>query len=124
MSVTPRQSKLIKERLEKHWETAPRCPLCENSKWLIGSIHELKDYHNGDLVIGGPITPVLSLVCDKCGGTQFVNALIFGIVDKAGKVIGMEPSASLDGEIGLGGPGVLGCAGSFLDRLASLLWPW
>lgn len=62
-----------------------RCPMCGENNWNIeDKIFELREFNNGDLVIGGgnsSIIPLLALTCSKCGNTQFINAIICGAVN-------------------------------------------
>lgn len=58
------------------------CPMCEENNWTVSDkIFELREYYGGDMVIGtGQITPVVPIICGKCGNTVLVNALISNVI--------------------------------------------
>jgi len=41
-------------------------------------IFQLSEFHEGNLVVGGPLIPVIPVTCTNCGNTVLVNALISG----------------------------------------------
>ena len=47
---------------------------------------ELRAFNDGNLIVGGPIIPVVPVVCTNCGNTILVNAIIAGAVKP-----GVEP---------------------------------
>jgi len=69
--------------LEKKWQGKP-CPMCGVGNWNVqDSSYELREYHGGNIVIGGgPIIPVVPVVCTNCGNTILVNAIIAGVVSR------------------------------------------
>lgn len=42
----------------------------------------MREFQNGDLILGGDsaIMPFVSLSCDKCAHTLFINAISIGVV--------------------------------------------
>ena len=49
---------------------------------------ELREYNEGNFVVGGGVTPVVVMVCSVCGGTQLFNAIKTKIVDsKTGRLL-------------------------------------
>ncbi len=77
--------------LEKKWHQPRTCPICEHNKWsTVRTIHELREFHKGDLVAKGAILPVVPIVCSFCGYILFFNALKFGLVTSPEKERGEE----------------------------------
>ncbi|MDD6467099.1 MAG: hypothetical protein PUF50_02845 [Erysipelotrichaceae bacterium] len=53
----------------------PVCPLCTNSKWVIGEhAFQLPEYNKNPFE-NKTVYPVIPVICDVCGYTFFVNAL-------------------------------------------------
>ena len=69
--------------LNNKWHGA-RCPLCGEGKWNVtDKIFELREFNNGNFVLGGPngaITPVIPVTCANCGNTILINALVTGLL--------------------------------------------
>lgn len=76
-------SEKILIHLKEKWKGRP-CPLCNVGNWNVSdSVYELREFHDGNLVIGsGPILPVVPVTCSNCGNTVMVNALISGAVEQ------------------------------------------
>lgn len=72
--------KLI-EHLNTKWKDSA-CPMCKKKQgWNVSGIFELREYHDGDLVLGGGrIMPLMPVTCKNCAHTIFVNALLAGII--------------------------------------------
>jgi hypothetical protein len=73
--------KLI-SHLSAKWQ-GRACQMCGTNKWTVSdSIFELREYNQGDLVLGGsPLIPVVPVTCNNCGNTVFVNAITAGLID-------------------------------------------
>ncbi len=71
---------LIKFLNEKWQDQA--CPMCNEKKWVVqDKVFELREFHEGDLVLGGtPIIPIIPVTCQNCGNTILINALETGVV--------------------------------------------
>ncbi|HYK77974.1 MAG TPA: hypothetical protein VEU95_00005 [Micropepsaceae bacterium] len=55
----------------------------------------------GVLLGGGPLMPMLAVVCPNCGSTRFFNAMIMGLMKSdAPKVATTEPAKTEGGEDG------------------------
>lgn len=69
--------KFIKH-LETKWGADKPCPMCGSKNWVVSDkVYELREYHGGNIVIGGsPIVPIIPVSCDNCGNTIMVNPLI------------------------------------------------
>lgn len=51
----------------------------------IGKVFELREFNDGNFVLGGPnssIVPLIPVTCDKCGNTVLINALSTELVKK------------------------------------------
>ena len=83
MKITEEQKKIIQENFKKHWENK-KCPFCKNNNWTLSeTILELREFEGGGLNIGkSQIMPVISLICDTCSNTIFLNAIKLGIIEK------------------------------------------
>lgn len=69
--------------LNAKWGLRP-CPMCGTSNWTVqGTPFQLMEFHQGNLVVGGPIVPVIPVICVNCGNTVLVNAIIAGLVPSA-----------------------------------------
>jgi hypothetical protein len=83
MQLSEAQQQLLVRQIEKFWPPPRRCPTCQSTERLeISGIMELRDYHEGNFIVGGGVTPVVILVCSKCGGTQLFNAIKLEVVDR------------------------------------------
>ncbi len=70
------------EWLASHWTQPRNCPICGGLQWGVGQALELREFNSGDIVIGGDsqVTPITAVVCQTCGYTFFMNAIISGAV--------------------------------------------
>lgn len=84
--MTDFESARLIDHLRSKWGDGRRCPMCDHSAWEISSkIFEIREFHDGNLVIGsGPIIPIIPVSCKNCGNTILLNAIIAGFV-KASK---------------------------------------
>lgn len=84
MQLTPAQQEALLQRLNGIWPQPRICPVCKTpGPWALGSVCELRDYHEGTLVGGGPVTPLVSVHCSNCGHTMLFSAIRLGVVDQA-----------------------------------------
>jgi hypothetical protein len=57
------------------------CPMCGNGPWTVqDKVFQLSEYHGGDLVVGGPLVPLVPVTCTNCGYTVVVNAILSGAI--------------------------------------------
>jgi len=69
--------------LDSKWITDHVCPICRSSEWVVSDyLVELREFKRGDLVMGGPIMPIIPLVCNYCGYTMLFNAITSNIMEK------------------------------------------
>jgi len=68
--------------LTSKWKNTP-CPMCHVGSFNVSdTIYELREFNQGALVIGGaPIIPVIPIICNNCGNTVLVNALLSGAIE-------------------------------------------
>jgi hypothetical protein len=72
-------SKVI-EHLRAKWAGRP-CPMCGVNSWSVqDSTYQLLEFNQGTLVVGGPVIPIVPVVCNNCGNTILVNAIIAGLL--------------------------------------------
>jgi len=56
--------------------------MCGHTEWTVSEmIVELREYHQGNLVAGGSVFPSIPITCTNCATSQFVNAILLGLVD-------------------------------------------
>jgi hypothetical protein len=74
--------KKIISHLEQKWGPGRICPMCGQSSWKVqDSAFQLIEYHEGAaLVLGGPVIPVVPVICGNCGHTVLVNAILAGVI--------------------------------------------
>lgn len=57
--------------------------MCDENDWNMSEIiSELREFHGTGFMIGGSVTPVITVTCRNCGNTILINALISGILEK------------------------------------------
>jgi hypothetical protein len=55
--------------------------MCGTSQWSVqDKVYQLSEFHGGNLVVGGPLVPVIPVSCTNCGNTVLVNAIIAGAI--------------------------------------------
>lgn len=70
---------LLKFLAEK-WANRP-CPMCGKGPWNVqNKTFQLMEFHQGGVVIGGPVVPIVPVACSNCGNTVLVNAILAGVV--------------------------------------------
>jgi hypothetical protein len=68
------------EHLKAKWAGRP-CPLCLVGNWNVhDSTFQLTEFNEGSMVIGGPVIPVIPVICNNCGNTVLVNAITAGLI--------------------------------------------
>lgn len=79
--LTPEQQirlvALLRERLP-----SAQCSLCKHNSLTIGTlITAVREFNKGLLLLGAPVTPLVHLICDKCGNTMSFSAIKLGVVN-------------------------------------------
>lgn len=78
--------RINQERLIRHindrWQTKA-CPYCGQNDWNIGDsiVSTISIGNNKEMQIGGRFQPLVTITCNHCGNTVFVNGLIAGAID-------------------------------------------
>lgn len=66
--------------LQDKWK-GRTCPMCQNGNWSVSEqIFEIREFHDGNLALGGSIFPVIPITCSNCGNVFFVNAIVAGLI--------------------------------------------
>ena len=83
-ALTRQQKDLVSDWLNPRWLTK-KCPVCSHNNWVIADhlVHGLT-YSGGGVTIGGPLYPLVLLICQNCAHTLVFNAVVMGLVP-AGK---------------------------------------
>ena len=82
--------KAIKFLTEK-W-AGRNCPMCGKGPWTVqDKIFQLTEFHEGNVIIGGPVVPVIPVTCGNCGNTVLLNAIISGSLAPQGEPKKEEP---------------------------------
>lgn len=70
----------VLEHLRVKW-AGRSCNMCGQGNWNVsGKLFELREFQSGSLSVGGPVVPVVPIVCTNCGNTVLVNAIVSGVV--------------------------------------------
>lgn len=72
--------------LKNIWVGDKKCTVCKNVSWDISpKFAELREYHQGEVVTGEKVYPLLIVTCKVCGYTHLINAIIAGLIDSDGR---------------------------------------
>lgn len=83
MPLSPEEKQKFEKWLEINWVGKKECPICNNDRWGIPEkVFGMIEFNGKNIIIGGSVQPIISLVCDKCGYTISFNAIKGGIVKK------------------------------------------
>lgn len=64
------------EHLKVKWASRS-CPMCGSGPWNVqDSTFQLTEFNEGSMVIGGPVIPVVPVICSNCGYTALVSAVV------------------------------------------------
>jgi len=81
MQLDDHQKQELMNILSAQWKEPRVCPVCKQQKWsIVDKIFELREFHGGNLVVGGSVLPIVVAICGNCGYTVFFNAISLGIV--------------------------------------------
>jgi hypothetical protein len=81
-AITDAQRSLIADWLRIKSPTTPLCPLHGETKWIVGKYFAgipVKDAEEAR-VHAGPFYPYVTFVCERCGYTMFINAVVMGLL--------------------------------------------
>jgi hypothetical protein len=55
--------------------------MCGSGPWSVqDKVFQLTEFHEGSVIIGGPVVPVIPVTCGNCGHTVLVNAIVAGLM--------------------------------------------
>lgn len=75
--------------INQHWPGSETCTICNDTQWvLFDDVWELRGFNNGSLVVGGPVIPVITLMCNVCGHMIFFNAIAVKAIQKTDNPLG------------------------------------
>ena len=84
MKLTNEQAQKVISHITDKTQGRPIvCPICSHNQWIVNNvITEMREFQNGNFIIGGDssIMPFVSLTCNHCAHTLFINAILAGIV--------------------------------------------
>ena len=80
MKLTEAQDQTVREDLQRKWQGG--CSKCGGTSLNIDStVYGLREYQEGNMVIGGSIiAPVIAVACGNCGNISLVSATALGVV--------------------------------------------
>lgn len=84
MKLTKEQAEFVIKHISKvTGGKAITCPICSNINWTVNQVvTEMREFQNGDFILGGEsaVMPFVSLTCNKCAHTLFINAISIGVI--------------------------------------------
>ncbi len=96
--LSEEDTKKIISYLEEKWRGRP-CPMCQSGAWSIqDSCFQLMAYHSGSFVIGGPVIPLIPIICNNCSNTVLINAILSGVIKPGEELSKIEnkPESPMD----------------------------
>lgn len=97
MPLTDEQQERITTWIHSKWKQHNECLLCNSNSWSVTGIFEMRSFHGGTLVVGGDssVLPVLPVICNNCGNTVLLSAVVIGLTPRNSEKAGPE-KAGLD----------------------------
>lgn len=81
MTLDEKQKEKVLKSLTQKWPEPRVCSVCHQQQWNVSDkVFEIREFHGGSLVVGGPVVPVIAATCTNCGNTLFFNAILLGVV--------------------------------------------
>lgn len=74
---------VIRHITSKNGGNLINCPICRHTQWTVNNlVAEMREFQNGDLILGGDsaIMPFVSITCNNCAHTLFINAIQIGLI--------------------------------------------
>jgi hypothetical protein len=80
--LNPEDLKKVFDWVISRWGPTRACPYHPETPthWQIGDIVQTLPYAGGNVVLGGRIYPLVTIICMTCGNTVFLNAVVAGLV--------------------------------------------
>jgi hypothetical protein len=84
--LTEDEKALFRKWLDSNWADPQICPFCHNNSWAMGQqlVAPVTIGPNMSTTLGGPVVPLVFLLCQVCAYTMFFNAVMVGVVKKNG----------------------------------------
>lgn len=80
MKLNEEQRKIFIDKLNEIWQIK-HCNICHDSNWsLSDQIFDMREFNDGNLIVGGSVYPVIPVTCLNCGNTHLLNPLVLGIL--------------------------------------------
>src|SRR3989304_960225 len=85
--LTGEQRERVAKWIMDKWKPGTTCPLCGIGPWnvpqYVVAARAAPPDRLGDLVMGGPLYPLIPISCDNCTNTVFINAMLIpGVLSK------------------------------------------
>ena len=69
--------------IKLHWDKGGLCPVSGHNAWTVGdTMISTTAYTGTGISLGGSVYPMILVICNGCGYTRFLNALVAGIVPR------------------------------------------
>jgi hypothetical protein len=71
------------EKINTYWTGSEDCPICQHNDWLLmENVWGLIEFRENNLIVGGPVLPLVAVMCNVCGHTIFFNAFAVGALKR------------------------------------------
>ncbi len=81
MALNEEQQRKALDHLNTKWKGLRNCQICGDTNWNVHpELYEMRQFNEGNMVLGGPLIPLLVIECTNCGNTISINAIRAGIV--------------------------------------------
>lgn len=83
LSFTPEQQRRIKQVILARVAPEGRCPLCRHNDWAVaeGPVRLAVGQPFAGWAATGSEIPSVAIICEHCGNTLILNALVLGLGD-------------------------------------------
>ena len=78
-SGTVHFSRLI-SHLQNKWGNGRGCPMCAEKNWGIDDAYQLTRFGKGDPAADERVMPIVPVICQNCGYTVLVSAILAGVI--------------------------------------------
>jgi rubredoxin len=66
----------VDDWLDTYWAGSRICPICGSEDWItFEKAWECREFNRGNLVAGGPVLPLVAMMCNVCGHVLLFNAI-------------------------------------------------